>query len=109
MKIDIAKFTVAGTTPTAKAKDTSNPHRVTVGQVFIQPTGGKGKPFNFTYGYYGMLDKTGKFVTGFSMSNIKMLEAVSEGLLPKAFLTAFEAYAAKCVEAGENAIKVEAA
>lgn len=106
-KIDVSKFILPSQQGAVTSESGSdNPHRVTVGQVFIQPTGGKsGKPWNFTYGYYGMLDKAGKFVAGFSMSNLKMLEAVEAGMLPKDFAKCFEAYAAKHMAAGNAVIK----
>lgn len=82
------------TTP-VKEKKEENPHRVTVGNVFVQPTGGKnGKPFNFSYCYFGM-KKDGQSIAGFSMSNKSMLEAVAAGLFSEDFATAFAEYAEK--------------
>lgn len=106
ISIDVNKFVLPNQIPVTKVTAESNPHRVTVGQVYIQPTGGKGtKPFNFTYGYFGMLDATGKHISGFSMPNIKMLEAVQAGLLSKDFAKCFEAYAAKHMAEGNAVIK----
>lgn len=106
-KVNISKYVLPSqATEASAAGGEENPNRVTVGQVFIQPTGGKGtKPLNFTYGYYGMMDASGKFVAGFSMPNIKMLEAVEAGMLPKAFATCFDAYAAKHMASGHAVIK----
>lgn len=105
-KIDLSKYVLAGQTPATKDEGSSNPHRVTVGSVFIQPTGGKGtKPYNFSYGYFGMLDSTGKFIAGFSMSNVKMLEAVAAGGLSEAFKIAFDEYAKVHMNQGHIVIK----
>lgn len=77
-----------------KTTEATNPHRVTKSTLFIQPTGGKGtKPWNFSYCYFGMSSPSGKFLGGFSMSNMAMLQAVESGHLDKSFLALFEAYA----------------
>ena len=72
--------------------------RIVVGNVFMQPTGGKaGKPLNYSFCYYGMTAKNEEeqeaFVAGFSMNNRAMLESVKAGLLSEAFATAFNKYA----------------
>lgn len=105
LSIDLSKFVLPNQATTTPSVGGSNPHRVTVGRVFIQPTGGKGKPYNFTYGYFGMMDAAGKFIAGFSMANVKMLEAVQAELLPKDFAKCFEAYAAKHMAEGNAVIK----
>ena len=92
-----------------KVQGDKNPHRVALGNVFMQPTGGKGtKPFNFSYAYFGMSDKAGKFLGGFSMSNMSMLQAVETGLLSKDFAKLFEAYAELHVASGETVLKLKA-
>ena len=81
------------TTPVSTANAT-NPHRVVQGNVFMQPTGGKnGKPFNFSYCYFGIRSKAGDYCGGFSMSNKGMLESVEAGALSKDFIKLFEAFA----------------
>lgn len=91
-----------------KQKSEVNPHRVQVGSMFMQPTGGKaGKPYNFSYAYYGVYAKDGSFIGGFSMSNAAMLAMVEAGALGKGFLALFEAYAEKHA-ATETVIKLQA-
>lgn len=76
--------------------------RVTVGQVFIQPTKDM---TNFTYCYWGFTDSRGKFITGFSMDNELALAMVAAGHLPKDCLLAFEAFAERYVPMGHKVIK----
>ena len=76
--------------------------RVTVGQVFIQPTKNM---TNYSYCYWGFTDKLGKFITGFSMDNELALSMVAAGHLPKDCLLAFEAFAEKYVPMGKQVIK----
>lgn len=81
-----------------KADKESNPHRVASddGRFFLQPTGGKrGAPFKFHYCYVGIRSKSGEFLTGFSMDNIKLLQLVEEKVLPKDISKVFDAYANK--------------
>lgn len=95
----------APATPQGDKKE-PNPNRVILGKVFIQPTGGKGtKPFNYSYGYFGILDATGNFVAGFSMSNKAMLESVSAGALSEDFTKCFAAYAEKFAAEGHVVLK----
>jgi len=84
--------------------------RITVGNVFIQPTGGKaGKPLNYAFCYFGMTAKNEEeqdaFVAGFSMNNRAMLEACNAGLLSEAFAVAFEKYAETYATEGEIVLK----
>ena len=73
-----------------------NVNRVTLGNMFMQPTGGKdGKPLNFAYAYFGITDATGKGIAGFSCSNMAMMQMVEKGLLSEKCLTLFEKYADK--------------
>ncbi len=90
-----------GSTPVAKASDEEK-DRVRVGSVYIQPTKDK---TNYSYCYWGFLDKNGKFITGFSMDNELALSMVSAGHLPKDCLLAFEAFADKFVPMGKVVIK----
>ena len=83
-----------------KTKDKNNA-RVTVGQVFMQPTKNN---TNFKYCYFGLLDKDGKFVAGFTMSNANMLEAVEVGVLSKNFLPCFKTYAEKYIAIGKEVL-----
>ena len=70
--------------------------RVSIGNLFIQPSGGKdSKPLNYSYCYYGINDQDGNFIAGFNMSNKAMLMAVHQGALSQDFLVLFEAYATK--------------
>lgn len=71
-----------------------HPHRVTIGNIYMQPTGGKdGKALNFSYPYFGIVDAAGKGVAGFSCSNMAMLQMVEQGLLSDKCLELFEKYA----------------
>lgn len=70
--------------------------RVSIGNLFMQPSGGKdSKPLNYSYCYYGINDQDGNFIAGFNMSNKAMLMAVHQGALSNDFLVIFEAYATK--------------
>lgn len=81
-------------TPKESKEKVENPHRVTLGRLFMQPTGGKdGKALNFSYPYFGIVDATGKGVAGFSCSNMAMLQMVEQGLLSDKCLELFEKYA----------------
>jgi len=98
-----AKFEVK-----VKTTEATNPHRVTLGNLFMQPTGGKAsKPFNFSYCYLGMIGKTGKFIGGFSMSNMALLEAIEAGHLDKSFYALFEAYAETHVAQEREVLKAK--
>lgn len=91
-----------------KQKSQVNPHRVQVGSMFMQPTGGKGgKPYNFSYCYFGVYAKDGQFIGGFSMSNAAMLQMVEAKALDKSFLSLFEAYAEEHGKT-ETVIKLQA-
>lgn len=78
-----------------KKKGAKNPHRVVSedGTMFIQPTGGNGKKYNFTYCYLGFYDAEGGYISGFSIDNIKMLELVSAKVLPDSVTKLFSKYA----------------
>ena len=80
----------------AKTEKVVNPNRVVSddGRFFLQPTGGKnGSAFKFHYCYVGIKSKSGEFLTGFSMDNVKLLQLVDEKVLPKDIATVFEKYA----------------
>ena len=81
-------------TPKESKERVENPHRVVLGNIFMQPTGGKdGKALNFAYPYFGIVDTTGKGIAGFSCSSRAMLEMVERGLLTEKCLELFEKYA----------------
>ena len=83
-------------TPRVDKEKTEHPHRITLGRMYMQPTGGKdGKPLNFSYPYFGIVDATGKGIAGFSCSNMAMLQMVEQGLLSDKCLELFEKYADK--------------
>ena len=70
--------------------------RVTAGNLFMQPSGGKeGKPLNYSYCYFGINDEQGNFIAGFNMANKAMLTAVHQGALSQDFLPLFDSYATK--------------
>lgn len=92
-----------------KATKAVNEERITVGKVFLQPTGGKnGKPLNYSYCYFGLSDASG-FIVGFSCSNRKMLELVASKAfsseITKDITEAFKQYAEKNAALGHVVIK----
>lgn len=71
----------------AKAK------RIAVGNLFIQPTGGKaGKPLNYSYCYVGINGDEG-FIAGFNMGTRNLLELVASGMISDKFADLFAKYA----------------
>ena len=75
---------------TPKPKSGEEKGRVTVGRVFCQPTK---DGTNYKTCYWGFLDATGKFISGFTMNNAKALELVNQGVLSKDCLETFKVYA----------------
>lgn len=89
------------------------PHKITVGNFSVQPTGGyskavkktattEGKPkvystntedYNWTYCYFGVYDDAGNHVAGFSMDNLRMLQLVDSKVFGDGMRTAFEKFA----------------
>ena len=102
------------TTSQKKDKKAVNPFRVTVGNVFIQPTKADTASPNFKFCYYGCSDEEQEveregeminvkpFIAGFTMSNRKMLEMVQAEMISPAFVDTFNAFATKY--AGEHQV-----
>ena len=93
-----------------KEENLAKAKRITVGSVFIQPTGGKGgKELNYSFCYFGMTAKNEEeqdaFVAGFSMSNRAMLESVKAGLLSNDFAEAFNKFAETYAPEGHIVLK----
>lgn len=98
---------------TIKTTSSKNPHRIELGSLFMQPTGGPSakepqKAWRFDYCYFGMADKSGKFLGGITMNNLSMLQAVETGHLSKDFIKLFDAYASTHVANGEEVLKLKA-
>ena len=92
----LARFAPKAAEKATKEDSLAKQHRVSVGTVFMQPTGGKnGAALNFSYCYFGVTDSNGNFIGGFNMDNKAMLLLVSQGALGKEFLSTFDSYANK--------------
>lgn len=94
----LAQFSKTAEKPVTTAEDKG---RVTVGNVFLQPTKSK---TNYKFCYWGFLAKDGSFAGGFTMANSKVLALVKEGFLPKDCLEAFQVYAKKYAAEGQQVI-----
>lgn len=94
----LAQFGKAESKPITTAEDKG---RVTVGNVFLQPTKGQ---TNFKFCYWGFKAKDGSFAGGFTMANSKVLAMVKEGFLPKECLEAFQVFAEKYVSEGKQVL-----
>ena len=85
----------------AKAETSEDKGRVTVGNVFCQPTKNGA---NHKFCYWGVKNTDGSFIAGFTMANSKVLEMVQTKRLPKDFLATFEAFADKYVKEGKTVL-----